>query len=236
MDKNTKYLIRIGVMIILGYVIYFIGDYIIYGHSTDLKKWKEYTYLFNDSIIQNVDTFLAYSDVGRNDVYTNFHYIPNDSGRSIEEKFLNNPKDTAYNVVFWEFKKLANIDIDDINIRLNQNLGQLKLKRGEILNSKSDQRVAIHYGFEYNSMNINLDNNSQIDKFITGKNYKGFIGLANRMSFSNENEEHEIFIDYVPPRKQVLFLVYKRKQRFFLIIIRSDKLFDKSIINILNLK
>ena len=236
MDKKSKYLIRGILAFILCYVIYLIGDYMIYGHSTEWKKWKEYTFLFNDSVIQNVDTFLACSDVARNDVFTNFHYISNDSERSMSGKFLNNPKDNAYNVVFWEFKKLAKINIADINFRLNQNLGLLKLKRGEILNSKSDQRVAIHYGFEYKSMNINLDSNSKIDKFISGRKYKGFIGSVTRMSFSNENEKHEIFLDYVPHQKQVLFLVYKSNQRFFIIIIDSYKYLNENIIEILNLK
>jgi len=236
MNKRFKYLIRVVVVVLVGYVIYFISDYMIFGHSTDLKKWKEYIYLFNDSIIQDVDTILAYSDVTRNDVYTNFHYIPNDSGRSVEEKFFYNPKDTAYNVVFWEFKKLSNVSVNNVVFRTNKNLDHLKLERGEILNSKSDQRVSIHYGFEYQNININIDNHSKIEKFINGKNYKGFIGSINRMSFSNENEEHEIFIDYLPGQKQVLFLVYKNKNQFFIIIIRSDKQFKENLINILHLQ
>jgi hypothetical protein len=236
MDKRLKYLLKAVAVVIIGYIIYFIGDYMIYGHSTDWKKWKEYSYLFDDSIIQDVDTFIASSYITKNDIYTNFHYIPNDSGRSIEEKFLYNPKDTAYNVVFWEFKKLSRVNVDDIDIRVNQNLDNLKLERGEILNSKSDQRISIHFGFEYERMIVNVDNHSKVNKSIKGKNYKGFIGSINRMSFSNENNEHEIFIDYMPFQKQVLFLIYNSNKRFYVIIIDSDKYFDAGIMSILNLK
>jgi hypothetical protein len=236
MDKKLKYLLRAVAVIIVGYIICFIGDYMIHGHSTDWKKWKEYTYLFNESIIQDVDTFLASSYIAKNDIQTTFHYIPNDSGRTIEEKFLYNPKDTAYRVLFWEFKKLSHLKIDDIDIRTNQNLDNLKLKRGEILDSKSDQRISIHFGFEYESMTVNVDNHSKIEKKIEGRNYKGFIGSINRISLSNENNEHEIFIDYVPIQKQVLFLIYNSNERFYIIIIDSEKKFDESIMSILNLK
>jgi len=57
-------------------------------------------------------------------------------------------------------------------------------------------------------MTVNVDNHSKIEKKIEGRNYKGFIGSINRISLSNENNEHEIFIDYVPIQKQVLFLIY----------------------------
>ncbi len=236
MDKKLKYLLRAVAVVIIVYIIYFIGDYMIHGHSTDWKKWKEYSYLFDDSIIQDVDTFIASSYVTKNDIQTTFHYIPNDSGRTIEEKFLYNPKDTAFRVFFWEFKKLSHVKVDEVDIRANQNLDNLKLKRGEILDSKSDQRISIHFGFEYEKMIINVDNHSKVNKYINEKNYKGFIGSINRMSFSNENNEHEIFIDYVPFQKQVLFLIYNSNDRFYIIIIDSDKYFDESIMRILNLK
>lgn len=236
MDYKIKRLLKAVAIIVLSYILYFWGDYIVHSHSTDWKKWKEYTYLFDDSIIQEVDTFLASSYLTQNDIYTNFHYIPNSSGVTIEEKFLYNPKDTTYNVAFWEFKKLSHIKPKEVDIRTNQDLDMLKLKRGEVLNSKSDQRISIHFGFEYKSMTINVDNHSKIEEYLSGTNYKGFIGSINRMSFSNEKDEHEIFFDYVPIQKQVMFLIYNKNDRFIVIIIDSEKQFDKSILKILNLK
>jgi hypothetical protein len=236
MDKRLKYLLRAVAVVIVGYIIYFIGDFMIYGHSTEREKWNEYICLFDDSVIQNVDTFLAVSDVTRNDVLTMFRYISNDSGKKGREKFNYNPKDTSYNVVFWEFKKLSHVKVNEVDIRSNQNLENLKLSGGEILNSKSEQRISINFGFEYVRMIVNVDNHSKVNKYIKGKNYKGFIGSINRMSFSNENNEHEIFIDYVPFQKQVLFLIYNSNDRFYIIIIDSDKYFDESIMRILNLK
>ena len=236
MTKKIKYTLVSIAVIVVGYIIYFIGDFAIHGHSTDWKKWKEYSYLFDDSIIQDVDTFLAFSKVSKNDIYTNFHYIPNSSGKTLEEKFFYNPKDTAYNVVFWEFKKLSQVNIVGVDIRTNQNLDNLKLRGGEILNSKSDQRLAIHYGFEYAQMSVNVDNKSTIEKYINGKNFKGFLGTVNRLSLSNEKNEHEIYIDYVPTPKKVLFLIYNSNNRFYIIIIDSEKDFNASIMNILNLE
>lgn len=237
MTKKIKYTLIGIAVIVVGYIAYFIGDYAIHGHSTDWKKWHEYVYLFDDSIIQDVDTFLASSYVTQNDIQTTFHYIPNSSGRTIEEKFLyNNPKDTAYRVLFWEFKKLSQVNVADVDIRTNQNLDNLKLKRGEILDSKSDQRLSIHFGFEYARMSVNVDNKSTIEEYINGKNFKGFLGTVNRLSLSNEKNEHEIYIDYVPTPKKVLFLIYNSNNRFYIIIIDSEKDFNASIMNILNLE
>ncbi len=236
MTKRIKYTLVSIAVILVGYIIYFIGDFAIHGHSTDWKKWKEYSYLFDNSIIQDVDTFLAFSTETKNDIYTNFHYIPNSSGQTLEEKFLYNRKDTAYNVAFWEFKKLSKVHVADVDIRTNQNLDNLKLKRGEILDSKSDQRKSIHFGFEYAQMSVNVDNKSTIEEYINGKNFKGFLGTVNRLSLSNEKNEHEIYIDYVPTPKKVLFLIYNSNNRFYIIIIDSEKDFNASIMNILNLE
>jgi hypothetical protein len=53
---------------------------------------------------------------------------------------------------------------------------------------------------------------------------------------SNEHNEHEIFIDYVQKPKQVLFLIYNSNNRFYIIIIDSEKEFNASIMDILNLE
>ncbi len=235
MNLKAKYIFKTLIVAIIGYVIYFVSDYLMHGHSTDWKLWKESSYLFNDSILHDVDTFLASTYFTKKDIQSTFHYIPNDSGRTIEDKFLNNPKDTAYRVFFWEFKKLAELKVNQVELRFNQNLDNLKLERGEILNSKSDQRISIHFGFEFENIHVNIDNHSKIEKILSGKNYKGFLGSVNRISLSNEKNEHEIFIDYLPVQKQVIFLIYNSNKRFYIIMIDSDKYFDEKIMNILKL-
>lgn len=233
MNLKAKYIFKTLIVAIIGYVIYFISDYILYGHKTNRYIWTHHKYLLNKNIIANVDTFLAVSDITENDELTMFRYVSNKKTGRIKFEF--NEKDTAYNVVFWEFKKLAEVKVNQVEFRFNQNLDNLKLERGEILNSKSDQRISIHFGFEFENIQVNIDNHSKIQKLLSGKNYKGFLGSVNRISLSNEKNEHEIYIDYLPVQKQVIFLIYNSNKRFYIIMIDSDKYFDEKIMNILKL-
>jgi len=52
---------KVIVGIVIAYAVYFVVDAAIYSHSiiTDNKEWKDYMYLFQDSIVNDVDTLTA---------------------------------------------------------------------------------------------------------------------------------------------------------------------------------
>jgi hypothetical protein len=130
---------------------------------------------------------------------------------------------------------LDHYPLDSIDFRFNQSLDHLKIGRGEVLEPLSKLPVSICYGYKYNNITINVDNKSSNVKLINGKNYKGFLGDLNRVSFSNEKEEHDIFIDY-KPKRPILFLVAKIESALYLITINSEIKFDESILSIIDFK
>jgi len=238
MNKIAKKIILTFGCLIIGYVIFFIIDAAIFSHSifNDNKKWKGYIHLFNDSIVHDVDTLSACTYVGNKDIYMSFNYVPGLSLLNIEDRaFFRAKKDTVYFVTFWAFKESEHFPLDSIDFRFNQTLDYLKVGRGEVLSPHSKQPVSICYGYEYNDITINVDNKSRNVRLINGKNYKGFLGDLNRVSFSNEKEEHDIFIDY-EFKRPVLFLVANIDSALYIITINSEIKFDESILSIIDFK
>ncbi len=238
MNKIAKKIILTFGCLVIGYVIYFIADETMNSHTvfTNRKEWKEYIHLFNESIVQDVDTLSASTYVGNKDIYMSFNYVP---GLSFldkhEQAIFRSKKDTVYFVTFWAFKELDHFPLDSIDFRFNRSLDHLKVGRGEVLSPYSKQPVSIRYGYEYKDITINVDNKSGNVKLINGKNYKGFLGDLNRVSFSNEKEEHDIFIDY-EFKRPVLFLVANIDSALYLITINSEIKFDESILSIIDFK
>lgn len=216
MNKTLK--IIIASIIIISYLSYFFYGIIRYSHSSDWQTYKQYMWIFKDSAKADINTNFCYSYVKERDVYNNFDY-----------------KD-IYNVMVWEFKDLGNADLKKSTINQNVNLEDVKFDSGEILNKGSNLELTINYGFVFNSsINVNLDKYSKIEKNFKGANYKGFYGSINKMSFSNEKGEHQILSDFTKQITPALFLFYKGRQSFSIIMIYSKKPFDENIIKILNL-
>jgi hypothetical protein len=175
-------------------------------------------WIFKDSIKNDIDTISSYSQVNRRDVYTNFHYKED------------------YNVLIWEFKDLGNTDLAKIVINQNVKLSDIKFFSGEILNKNSDMEITVNYGFSFMyDMSLNLDKSSTIERTFEMHNYKGFYGTINQMSLSDEQGKHQILFNYRLGKEPSVLILYKGHKSFFLIIINSEKPFDESIINILNI-
>jgi len=106
------------------------------------------------------------------------------------------------------------------------------------LNSRSKRAISIRYGPRFrDGMNVNLSPNSQITEYLQGENYKGFIGNLFRISFSNERNQHIIFMNYWG--QDVIVLFYIKDGRFFLIMIHCvDGVLpvDASLLDKLNLE
>ena len=214
------------------YVACFIYKMIMYGHSHDWETCKQYMWIFKDHIIKDLkgpyDYFACSSSVKKRDINNVFRY------------HLNNE---VYPVTVWEFKDLANVDLNKITINRNIDFGDIKFRFGEILNSEGSFPITINYGFAFhNAMNVNLNCFSKIDGVFNGPNYKGFYGTIDKMSFSDEKGKHQIVFNYSAKANKAsfspsVFLLYKGHQSFYVIIINSKKLFkDANIINILNLQ
>jgi len=219
MNKTLKIIIAGIIIIVISYLSYFFYGIIRYSHSSDWQTYKQYIWIFKDSAKKDINTNFCYSYVKERDVYNNFDY-----------------KD-IYNIIIWEFKDLANTELKKSTINQNINLEDVKFDSGEILNKGSDLEFTINYGFVFNSaINVNLDESSKIERTFKGANYKGFYGSINQMSLSNEKGEHQILSDFTNGLTPTVFLFYKGRQSFYIIIINSKNPFDENIIKILNLE
>ncbi|MBP6531901.1 MAG: hypothetical protein KA285_01390 [Bacteroidia bacterium] len=206
--------------IIIFYLVYFFGGILIFSHSLNHEAWKNYTWIFKDSIRMDIENPLNYSDVKSKDIRSVFHY-----------------NDYEYYIIVWEFKNLSNLDLKNVKIEPNVNLDNITFWAGEVLDSKSDLQTTVKYGFEFDDgFNINLDRYSKIDKRIESTKYRGFLGNVHRMALSDSKGDHQIIFDYNQGKGQTICLVYKARNSFYLIVINSKKPIDEGIIDVLNLE
>ncbi|MDP4184832.1 MAG: hypothetical protein Q8862_06670 [Bacteroidota bacterium] len=219
MNKTFKIIVSGVIAVVICYFICFFYGIIRYSHSSDWQTYKQYMWFFKDSVRSEIDTSFSYSYIKKRDVYNNFHFKG------------------SYNIIIWEFKDLGKAELKNVSVNQNVDLDNIKFSSGEILNKKSDLEITIKRGFAFNyTMNVNLDRNSKIERNIEGANYKGFYGSINKMSLSNEKNEHQIILDYTKGQTPTVFLLYKGQQSFYFIMINSEKPFNESIIKMLNLE
>lgn len=219
--KKTKKLILSGIIaVIVVYFGYTCGIALIYMHHTKFNNYRQYLWLFNKSVQKDVDTFLCDGNERRSDDF----YIYK----------LNN-----IHVIIWEFKNLNIFDLSQVSINQNINLDSLKFNSGEKFNKNSQPLPLITVKFKLpfeDFFKVNLNQFSKIIKPFNSKNYTGFYGVINKMSFSNNKGEHLILFDYGDTNRKTLFVLYKgHNQSLYAILINSDTPFDERIIKILNL-
>ncbi len=217
--KATKFLFAGFISTIVCFLIYVFVGIIKNSHSPDWQAYKQYTYFFKDSVKNYIDTNFCCSFVKKTDVYNNFNYKQ------------------IFNIIIWEFKNTVSLVPENVKINQNINLNDEKFNPGEILNKNSDLEIAIKSDFSFNNaMNLNLDFQSKIEKEFNSNKYKGLYGLINKVSLSNEYNEHQILFNYTMSKKYAMIIFYKGHTSFFIIIIDCERPFDENIINILNLE
>jgi hypothetical protein len=217
MNKHLKTVYYLSVIFLICFFGYFICSILFFSHKTDWEKHKEYLWIFNDSVKNEINVNISYSYVKNQDIYNCFHY-------------------KEYNIIVWEFKNLYNLNLKNINFHQYIYLRNVKFISGQILNKNSDLEITIKYWFDFDSiLNLNLDENSRIEGEFKSSNYKGFYGTIKKMSMSNSEYEHQILFDYTEQKEPSTLIVYKGHGSFFLIIINSKNHIDEKIVSILNL-
>jgi len=227
--------IKISLLVVLLYIVYRIGFYFIVGHTTDWHSNEKFTYLIKKESFQHIDTSFIATARGMYDAEEEYHYYTNvDIKQGVDPLLLLNEVNICISI--WKFDKFENIQLKDIKFRTKQDLYDIKPERGEVIDSESDMRKVVAYGYNYKTITVNTDQHSKVRDWFSGQNYKGFIGSFDRISLSNEKGKHDIYYDFVPYSENVLFLVYKSEKGFFLILIDSDLTLDRSVLKILNLE
>jgi len=204
---------------VITYFVYIIVKVSIYEHKTEFLTHNPHAWLFKDDMNKRFDSLLFGVEIRDQDAY--YDYVL---------------KDTFISV--WEFTALHHFNFNQIEFKENMNLDDFKLTQGEVFNAEltSVPKISIPLELPFcNKLMVNLDENSKIIKAIQSKNYIGFYGNISKMSFSNSNNKHFLLFDYTIGKKQTLVLFYRKNYLLYFIMINSEKPFDETMINILNL-
>ena len=216
MNRTIRFIIICTVSIVIGYIAYFLFRLSKYGHSINWEDvCKKYTWIFTDSVRNELDTSICLSCVNKRDIINNYLYK------------------SRYTIIFWEVKDFASPKLGQISFKQGCKLSDIKFHSGQLLNKNSSKEITIKFGYKLDkALNVCLDDSSEIDTIIESYNYKGFYGVFNKISFNDNKGNPQILINYAMGKEPGLFLVYIKNDRLYLIIINSKDSFDKDIIKI----
>ncbi len=185
-----------------------------------INDFQEYKWLFSDSVKNHLGPICSGKERESDNIY-----------------FYNYKR--TYSILVWEFKDLRFLSPESVKINKNIDLDEVDFKSKIILDSKGESPISIRTGnFIENSFVVNLDEYSTIDSTIAAENYKGFYGSIHRMTFSDKQGKTYVIMDNFVKKQKCLFLVYKKKSRFVVIIISPfdfRKKFDTCAIRLFKL-
>jgi len=219
MNKKFKILLSGIISLITIYLGYTIFYMFLYSHTTDLKNYKKYLWMFNDTIQCNIDTFSFSGAINKRDILYSYNY----------------PKNYVFYI--WEFKDLSVAKLSKIPIKENVDLDNIHFYAKESTeNYNPDMTLTMKLDLKFNQvLGINLDANSLILKNIESKNYRGFYGNISKMTFNNEIGKPLIVFDYKYNAVPSLFLMYKANDSFYVILVnaRDSAKIDENTIKLL---
>ncbi|WP_282015186.1 hypothetical protein [Marinifilum flexuosum] len=216
MNKILRFIISGVVALGIYYVGFYIYEMVRFSHNASWERYKEYTWILDDSIQKDLNT--GVSRIGNSDTWNFFRFRD------------------VHMVTAWEFTNLQIEDLGCISIHKNEFIPKDDIKSGETFDSNSSPKTTCKYGFDLaHRINVKIDNQSEVQRMIEADNYKGFIGRINKLSLSNKYDESQIIFDFEKSGMLSMFLFYKKKDDFYVILYYSRGDFDEEIIDKLKL-
>lgn len=181
--------------------------------------YKEYLYLFPDSVQNELQTTVGSYKHGTKYVLSNFHL-----------------KDSII-IDIWELNNSTMPDLNDVLLHNPDHFNSVEKKKVEILFPDGPHEIVLKskYNFDDGEMNVFPGLGSKIDSVFSTRLYKGFIGHINKIQLEDGSLTDMATMNFDYPREKVLFLVYKPRDKFYIITIISKKDFDLSVLNLLKL-
>ncbi len=197
-------------------------NFIKYRYSVVFDDYQQYAWVLNDTI--KLDTL--FSGIGRI--------------RKSDQYYSYLLKNHTYIEIF-EYKDLNNIEFNKINYSFRYKFPSFENIQGIILNEELDNTPVISIKNKLtfqNNLRVEFNKNAQL-KLIRDTIYcKVYVGNLTKMLLSNSEDEPLVLFDFISV-KRTLIAFYKNKKRnkFLLIIVTSDrKPLDESFIHLLKLK
>ena len=207
-----------GGSFILLYLIFAIFEAAHYSHKLELKEYKNFFWVFQDSVKNYIDTNSCFTYQTKHDIYNHFIYKE------------------SYYIVVWEFNDLNNLDFSQIRLNKGLDFNLAKIKSGEVLNAGSNQEVVINYYAKFQkSLIVQVNFDANFNNIISGKNLIGYYGSVSKIALCNDKIEPQYILSCPNAEVPTLLLFYKKNKRFFLEMITSEKNMDPSLINVFKL-
>lgn len=219
MKKKIKIILLIGLSLFVVYFVYTVLFFALNSHTVELHNYKRYLWLFKDSVKSDVDTLFFCGQIRDQDIYYEY---------TLKKDLF---------VSIWEFKDLSSVSIDSIRINTNQYLGDINFDYSETFNPHDYPQIKSELGFRFSDyLSVNINEVSHITKQFHSTNYIGFIGNIQKLSLKNREGTDLILFEYPFSGTQSLFVFFKSKGSFFMVLINTRNIpFDEKILNLLNL-
>jgi hypothetical protein len=131
---------------------------------------------------------------------------------------------------------MSHLTLDSFKIVKPSTMPTFRIESGEVLNYGSELEITIKHNHDFGKCAyIYLDEWSTLSDTIQGVNYAGFLGMANYIWITDDKQQGQIAFDYRKGPKKTLFLLLKKADRSYLIVVNGKKDFDKNILKTFNL-
>lgn len=181
----------------------------------DLNIYKKYGYVFQDSVINKIDTTFCLSLYKRDVCLSFFNVIQ---------------KDLTFYI--WDIKSIQSINYQSIIFKPNDNPSLFQLGMGETQFKYDCPEIKAPFKIHFeNQLNISTDKFSKI-LFPVETNYcKGVYGEIKNISF-NDGKNDPIVMNLEKEHVYSMILAYKTKKGILMILIVSSHPFDKSVLDL----
>lgn len=216
-----KTVVLTAVVVIVGYVGYYVYIDIVYSYDTDLLHQVPCPYLFSDTGRAGIESEpIAGNYRGTDTIYTCIY-------KSHDQR--------QYFIRIWKIPALKHTDPATVKFNQDVSLSNVQLYPAERL--YDNFRIIAKFGTFFRSrISVDLGEDSKLVRPFSGPNYKGFYGHVHELAFENGHGQilaMSINKDRVLP---TLLVLYKGHEDFYIINIRSYKPFGFGMLKILNLK
>jgi hypothetical protein len=221
-NHNIKNIVYIILLSVFAYFGFFLFITIRYQHHINYSSFDRYLWILGDSIKKDVDS-----------VY--FVGLERESD-NLYEYIIHSPRGKHF-ITICHLKNIDTIDLKTIKFIQGISIDNLKIYPAEKFNLKSEIRPEITIKSLLplnNSLIVNLNHHSEINKNFDSVSYIGFYGVVNKMTIRNNNGKDLFLFDYGSRMQPTLFLIYKGHRGIFFILINSEIPIDESIVNILS--
>jgi hypothetical protein len=240
MNKIKIKTVGIVILILLAVISYLYLSGFRYMYRSGVNLNKENLMLFDDSIVNDIDTFSSYTYTRSTDELSLYHWAIGLNLNKLENFGIGyHSEDSAihfFNIRIWKVKSLQNININEINIKGEKKLENIEIKNCDILDSHSDHKTIVRLTGDFMcGIHIDVDNAIPLDTISKYNNYKGFYSKLRRVLLKDDYNNPEAIFDFGGIDEPVLLIMLKNNKGVFLIMFTSAKQFDKKIIDVLNL-